>query len=139
MISNLHTHRQRLPKLFARRKSFFVGAATLMLTFYTALILGSSCVHADSIPANSRQLSWSVAVDPLDDHPDESLCGSVHEHALRAVAVSDRSEIVSVPPALLFSAHNVPAPNYSACDAFRPPGSGCPYLHSNQLSTVLRI
>ena len=136
MISNRHMRRR---KLFPHRKRSFVGAAALFLTFYTALILGSSCVHADLNPTNSPLFSSSVSTDLADDHSHESLCGSVHEHALRAVAVSDHSEIVSVLLAFLFSAHNVPAPNYSGCDAFRPPGSGFPYLHSNQLSTVLRI
>ena len=136
MISNRHMRRR---KLFPHRKSSFVGAAALFLTFYTALILGSSCVHADLNPTNSPLLSSSVAGDPADDHADESLCRSVHEHALRAVAVSDHSEIVGVSPPLLFAAHNVPALNDGTCDAFRPPGSGFPYLHSSQLSTVLRI
>ena len=132
--------RRKRPELYPHRKSSFVGAAALFLTFYTALILGSSCVHADLKPTNSPLFSSSVAGDPADDHPHESLCRSVHEHALRAVAVSDHSDIVSVSPAYLFAAHNMPDLKDGTCDAFRPPGAGFSYPHSSvQLRTVLRI
>ena len=140
MISNPHKRRRKLPEPSTPRKSSFVGAAALFLTFYTALILGSTCVHADLNPANSSQVSWSVAVDPADDHADESLCPSLHEHALRAIAVSDHSEIVSASSAVIFAAHDLPGLNDGTSSVFRPPGCGFPYPHSSfQLSTVLRI
>ena len=140
MILNPHKRRRKFPKPSTHRKSSFVGATALLLAFYTALILGSSCVHADVNPETPSHVSWSVAGHTADDHADESLCRSVHEHALRAVAVSDHSEIVSVSPALLFAAHNMPTLNDVTSDAFRPPGSGFSHPHSSfQLSTVLRI
>lgn len=139
MILHPHKCRRKLPKPSTHRKSSFVGATAVLLIFYTALIFGSLCVHANVNPETPPRVSWSVAGNTADDHADESLCRSVHEHVLRAVAVSD-SEIVSVSPALLFAAHNMPALNDGTCDAFRPPGSGFPYPHSSfQLSTVLRI
>jgi hypothetical protein len=143
MIWNVHRRRPRgreKPGICPHRKSSFVGAAALFLTFYTALILGSSCVHADLNPTTPRQVSWHVAVDTDDNHAEEPLCRSVHEHVLLAVAVADHPEVVSASLIVLSVTQDKPGLNDAKSAAFRPPDGGFPYPHrSFQLNTVLRI